>query len=518
MTEPRKRVVLWQLGLLTLAYFAAGKLGLALAVVNASVSPVWPPTGIAFAAFLLLGPRIWPAIFIGAFLVNVTTTGSIAPSLGIAIGNTCEGRLGAELVRLFANGRHVFNRARDVFKFVVLAGLFSTAVSATIGASSLTLAGHAAWRDYPAIWFTWWLGDAVGALVVGPAVVLWSSRDDASQSRARRLEGIGLFATLVAVGALVFFGVVGQPLTFLCLPPLVWAAFRFGRRETAAAIAILSGLAIWGTVHGLGPFADGPPNEALLLLQAFLGTMAVMSILIAAVVAERKRDEAALSHLASIVEFSDDAIVSGTLEGVVTSWNAGAERLYGYSATEAIGRPISIIIPPDHPNELLRVLARLKRGEHVQPYETARLRKDGTRVQVSVAISPLRSPSGAVIGASAIGRDITEKKRADAALREAATLRSVTSLAVAAAHEINNPLTVVSGELQLFAREVGARWSSRISAMLEALERIREVVLRMNQITRLVPAERQRHLPEMLDLGKSSGRDEPPDDDPEPAP
>ncbi len=518
MTEPRKRVALWQLGLLTLAYFAAGKLGLALAVVNVSVSPVWPPTGIAFASFLLLGPRVWPAIFIGAFLVNVTTTGSIVPSLGIAIGNTCEGRLGAELVRLFANGRNVFNRARDVFKFVVLAGLFSTAVSATIGVSSLTLAGHAAWRQYPAIWFTWWLGDAVGALVVGPAVVLWSVHDDASRSQARRLEGIGLLAAVVAVGALVFFGVVGQPLTFLCLPPLVWAAFRFGRRETAAAIAILSGLAIWGTVHGLGPFADGPPNEALLLLQAFLGTMAVMSILIAAVVAERKRDEAALAHLASIVEFSDDAIVSGTLEGVVTSWNAGAERLYGYSAAEALGRPISIIIPPDHPNELLRVLARLKRGEHVQPYETARLRKDGTRVQVSVAISPLRSPSGAVIGASAIGRDITEKKRADAALREAATLRSVTSLAVAAAHEINNPLTVVSGELQLFAREVGARWSSRISAMLEALERIREVVLRMNQITRLVPAERQRHLPEMLDLGKSSGRDEPPADDRERAP
>ncbi|PYN35178.1 MAG: hypothetical protein DME01_12950 [Candidatus Rokuibacteriota bacterium] len=518
MAELRKRLALWQLALLTLAYFAAGKFGLALAVVNASVSPVWPPTGIAFASFLLLGPRVWPAIFVGAFLVNVTTTGSVATSIGIAIGNTLEGRLGADLVQLFANGRGVFNRARDVFKFVVLGGLFSTTVSATIGVSSLTLGGYAHWREYPAIWFTWWLGDAVGALIVGPVLVLWSVRGGVPRSLARRLEGVGLFATVVAVGALVFFGFVGQPLTFLCVPPLVWAAFRFGRRETAAAIAILSGLAIGGTVRGLGPFADGPPNEALLLLQAFLGTMAVMSILIAAVVAERKRDEAALAHLASIVEFSDDAIVSGTLEGVVTSWNAGAERLYGYSAAEAVGRPISIIIPPDHPNELLRVLARLKRGEHIQPYETARLRKDGTRVQVSLAISPLRSPSGAVIGASAIGRDITEKKRADSALREAATLRSVTSLAVAAAHEINNPLTVVSGELQLLSREVGARWGSRLAPMLEALERIREVVMRMNQITRLVPAERQRHLPEMLDLGKSSGRAEPPDDDPERTP
>ncbi len=518
MTESRRSVTLWWLALLTSAYFVAGKFGLSLAYVNASVSPVWPPTGIAFAAFLLLGPRIWPAIFVGAFLVNVTTTGSIATSVGIAIGNTFEGRLGADLVRLFANGRDVFNRSRDVFKFVVLGGLFSTTVSATIGVSSLTLGGSADWRAYPAIWFTWWLGDAVGALVVGPVLVLWSMRVGVPRSRLRRLEGVGLFATVVAIGVLVFYGLVGQPLTFLCLPPLVWAAFRFGQRETAAAIAIISGLAIWGTVHGFGPFADGPRNESLLLLQAFLGTMAVMSIMIAAVVAERKRDEAALAHLASIVEFSDDAIVGKTLEGVVTSWNAGAERLFGYSAAEAVGRPISIIIPPDHPNELLRILARLKRGEHIQPYETTRIRKDGTRVQVSVTVSPLRSSSGTIIGASAIGRDVTEKKRADAALREAATLRSVASLAVAAAHEINNPLTVVSGELQLLAREAGARWSGRVTAMLEALERIREVVLRMNQITRLEPAERQRHLPEMLDLEKSSGRPEPPDENPDRAP
>jgi len=510
MAESQKSVAPWWLALLMLAYFGAGKFGLSLASVNASVSPVWPPTGIAFAAFLLLGSRVWPAILVGAFLVNVTTTGSIPTSIGIAIGNMLEGRLGADFVRLFANGRDVFNRARDVFKFVVLAALVATSLSATIGAASLTLAGRVDWHDLHTIWFTWWLGDAVGALVVGPVLVLWRDGGGLPRGRLRRLEAVGLIVTVIGGGVLVFYGFVGQPLTFLCLPPLVWAAFRFGQRETALAIAILSGLAIRGTVHGFGPFADGPPNESLLLLQAFLGTMAVMSILIAAVVAERKRDEAALAHLASIVEYSDDAIISKTLEGIITSWNAGAERLYGYPAAEVVGRSISIIIPPDHPNELLRVLARLKRGEHIQPYETGRIRKDGTRVQVSVTVSPLRSASGAVIGASAIGRDVTEKRRADAALREATTLRSVASLAVAAAHEINNPLTVVSGELQLLAREVGARWSGRIASMLEALERIREVVLRMNRITRLENAERQRHLPDMLDLEKSSGRPESP--------
>ncbi len=505
MTKTRKLVALWWLAPLAIFYFVAGKFGLSLAFVNASASPVWPPTGIAFAAFLVLGSRAWPAILVGAFLVNVTTAGSVATSIGIAIGNTLEGRLGAELVMLFANGRNVFDRSRDVFKFVLLAALFSTTVSATIGVTSLTLAGYAHWRDYSSIWFTWWLGDAVGALIVGPILVLWCARGGVPWSRARLLEGVGLLAGVITLSALVFGGISGEALTFLCVPPLIWAAFRFGQKGTATAIALLAVLATWGTVRGVGPFAHGPPNESLLLLQAFLGTMAVMSLLIAAVVAERKRDEAALARLASIVESSDDAITSKTLGGVVTSWNAGAERLYGYSAGEAVGRPISIIIPPDRPNEMLRVLARLQRGEHIEPFETVRRRKDATLVEVSVAVSPIRSLSGKVIGASTIGRDITEEKRADAALREATALQSVTSLALAAAHEINNPLTVVWGEIQLLAREAGARWESRIAAMLEALERIRDVVARMNQINRLEQAEQLKSLPQMLDLDKSSG-------------
>jgi PAS domain S-box-containing protein len=505
MTEPRKPLVFWLVVLLTIFYVVAGKFGLTLASVHASASPVWPPTGIAFAAFLVLGRRVWPAILVGAFLVNVTTAGSVATSIGIAIGNTLEGRLGADLVRLFANGRNVFDRSGDVFKFVLLAGLFSTTVSATIGVTSLTLAGYAHWREYSSIWFTWWLGDAVGALVAGPILVLWCTGDGIPWSRARALEGVGLLAAVIAVGTLVFGG-ISRPLTFLCVPPLIWAAFRFGPKGTATAIALLAVLANWGTARGVGPFADGPPNESLLLLQAFLGTMSVMSLLIAAVVAERKRDEAAVAGVASIVESSDDAIVSKTLDGVITSWNAGAARLYGYSAAEAIGRPLSIIIPPDRPNELLHVLTRLKRGEHIESYETVRMRKNGALVEVSVTVSPIRSPSGKIIGASAIGRDITEKKRAEAALRETTALRSVASLAVAAAHEINNPLTIAWGEVQLLAREAGTQWEGRIASTLEALERIRDVVARMSQIDRLERAEQPKYLPEMLDLTKSSGR------------
>src|SRR3984893_15000094 len=133
--------------LLAALYVAAGKLGLKLALVHASASAVWPPTGIALAALLLLGRRMWPGIFIGAFVANVTTAGSVTTSLGIATGNTLEAVLGVYLVTRFASGRHPFVNAQEVIKFLFLAGMVSTTVSGTFGVSSLALAGFAPWRD-----------------------------------------------------------------------------------------------------------------------------------------------------------------------------------------------------------------------------------------------------------------------------------------------------------------------------------------------------------------------------------
>ena len=143
---------------LAVLYFAAAKLGLLLAAISPSATPVWPPTGIAFAACLVLGYRVWPAIFVGAFLANLTTAGSVGTSLAIAAGNTLEALAGAYLVNRLANGPRVFDRARDIFAFVGLAALASTTISATIGLTSLSLAGYARWAEFAPIWLTWWLG------------------------------------------------------------------------------------------------------------------------------------------------------------------------------------------------------------------------------------------------------------------------------------------------------------------------------------------------------------------------
>src|SRR5258706_2849720 len=145
------------LALVTIVYFAAGKVGLALAYVHTNASAVWPPTGIALAAFLLLGSRVWPAILVGAFLVNLTTAGTVLTSVSIAAGNTLEGLAGAYLVSRFAGGCPAFDRVRSILRLLVLAAFVSTAISATIGTSTLVIASLAPWRDFGRIWLTWWL-------------------------------------------------------------------------------------------------------------------------------------------------------------------------------------------------------------------------------------------------------------------------------------------------------------------------------------------------------------------------
>src|SRR6266404_4243146 len=180
---------------LTLVYFVAGKLGLRLAFLQVSASPVWPPAGIALGALLVLGYRTWPAILVGAFLVNISTTGNIPTSVAIGAGNTLEAICGAWLVNRFAGGMRVFDHSQNVFKFG-FAAVTSTVISPTIGVTSLALAGFADWARYGAVWVTWWLGDATGDLIFAPVVILWAIAPPPRWSSKKALE-VGLLLLLL---------------------------------------------------------------------------------------------------------------------------------------------------------------------------------------------------------------------------------------------------------------------------------------------------------------------------------
>jgi len=240
---------------------------------------------------VLCGPRVWPGLALGAFFANLTTAGSVATSCAIATGNTLEALIGAWTMRRFAGGQRAFERPHDILRYVLTTALASTAVSATIGVTSLALAGYAPWDRYVPIWSTWWLGDVVSDLVVAPLLIVWASP---ARTRGRRIEAAALVAAIWLFGQVVFgawlpWSAHHYPLSFLGLPPLIWAAFRFGSRGASAGSMLMFAIAIVGTLRGFGPFALHEPNTSLILLQGFTGTMAVAALMMAALVTGHER-------------------------------------------------------------------------------------------------------------------------------------------------------------------------------------------------------------------------------------
>src|SRR5437763_4747542 len=294
------------IGILTVVYFIAGKLGLMLASLHASASPVWPAAGIALAALLVLGYRVWPAIFVGAFLVNVTTAGSVATSLAIASGDTLEGVCGAWLVNRLGGGITVFDRPHVVFKFR-LAAVVSTIICPAFGVTSVALCGFADWANYGPIWLTWWLGDATGDLLIAPLAILWSATSKRRWNRREAVE-VGILMLLLFVFSEAVFGgwltisAGNYPIGFICGPIVIWTAFRFTQRETATGIFILSAIAIWGTLHGFGPFLSETENQSLLVLQSWTAVLTITAMALSAGMAERRRAELALQQQKAVVE------------------------------------------------------------------------------------------------------------------------------------------------------------------------------------------------------------------------
>lgn len=265
------------------AYYGAAKLGLSLAFKTTSVTAVWPPTGIALAALLLWGYRLWPGVALGAFLANSWTGIPVYAVLGITLGNTLEALAGAWLLHRVAGFRPSLDRIRDVLALIVLAGGVSTTISASIGVASLLFAGEIDRGALASVWHTWWLGDMGGALVIAPTLLVGVTHWPFRQAPGRPLEAALVALLLVGVGTLVFS--LRTPLTFLVFPPLIWATLRFWQPGATVATLLLAGIAVTFTAHNVGPFSGHSPDERLRLAQTFVG----VSGLTALVLAERER-------------------------------------------------------------------------------------------------------------------------------------------------------------------------------------------------------------------------------------
>jgi PAS domain S-box-containing protein len=423
LVKHRKLLVTVQLITVAAIYFVAARLGLSLASAHTSVSPVWPPTGIAIAAVLLLGYRMWPGILLGAFLANLLTPVSIATAGGIAMGNTMEAvSVGFLLSRMGV--RNSLERASDVFRFAFVT-LLCTAAGATIGNLSLCLGHAASWGNFGSLWLTWWWGDTAGGLVLAPVLLAWGTKPSAFMPRPRYLE-TGALMLLLGVAAMVTFGGASPvsihlyPLARLIVPFFLWASFRLGVRGVTLANLILSVFAVWGTAHGGGPFIGRSPNESLLLLQVFISSNAVTFMFLVAAVEERRRAERVVRQGEEQLRLALDAANMGTwsydLRANKVAWSNTLEAIHGL-APGSFGGTFDDYQKDMHPEDRQRVLDSLagtiaNGGEHAIEYRI--VRPSGEVCWVEGRGQVVRDRQGRAIRVTGVCLDITERKGAEA--------------------------------------------------------------------------------------------------------
>ena len=281
-----------QLGLVALVYLAAAKASLLFAIPPGYATAIWPPSGIAVAACLLLGERIWPAIWLGATLANLPVGFSLIAAPVIGCGNALEAVACAWAVRGIVGVGPQFERGEDVIKFVAIAAS-SCIIAATVAVHVLIADGAMEWAQFARNWWTWWQGDLTGIIIMTPLILSWTLDNDPFPPVARGWELLALtLSSAVAVGA-VFGGWLSDgrspPLSFLVLPFVIWSAFRFTQREVTAVGAIVSAIAVWHTLTGRGEFVAPTANESLLFLLAFVSTVVVTGLVLRAALRQRAR-------------------------------------------------------------------------------------------------------------------------------------------------------------------------------------------------------------------------------------
>jgi two-component system CheB/CheR fusion protein len=402
-------------------YFAAAKLGFSMAYIAEQVTVVWAPTGLSIALIAFYGARLWPAVFAGAFLANVTTSTPAWAAVAIAAGNTLEAVSAAWMLERVPNFSWRMRRIQDAASFIILAAIVSPIISATIGTLALCLAGEQSWLYFVNVWAVWWLGDALGAMVAAPVFLTWT-RSSLRNFARRPLEAAALAGCVLLLLTIVFqygadvrFGGV----QYLIFPLLIWAALSFGTPGAALASFVTAALTVWQTSRGVGPFSSGATADDLVLLQLFMATVSSSSLLLAASISDNRKQHALMR---AVTEASSDAIFVKDLQGRYLAINSAGARVIGRPADEIIGRDDSQLLPADAATTLMAGdRAIMASGVGNTAEETVTLGGD-TRTFFTLK-APYRDGNQEVIGVIGISRDITEPKVAEQARRSEYELR-----------------------------------------------------------------------------------------------
>jgi PAS domain S-box-containing protein len=410
------------------AYFAAAQMGFRLAFVAEQITTVWAPTGIALAALLLGGIRLWPAIWLGAFVANAGSEAPLWTACVIASGNTLEAVAAAWALRHARDFSATFQRVRDVVAFMMLAAVVCTAISATVGVVTLCAAAVQPWQRFAALWFDWWLGDALGALIVAPAILTMIGRAPSRRDwiRAAASVAAAAFVTHVVFGQL--FGLGSHPLEFVVFPVVIAAALTGGPYVTSWVVLVVSAVSIADTVRGAGPFAGPEVHHSLILLQAFMGVLAGTALMLAAAIAEQRTSGQRERDAANVLRQREEMLMLAQRAGGVATFEWDFRNQVAHCSAEffrIFGLPAGdgVIASADwgsyvHPDDRQRMAAHLARAieGHEPPAADYRINAaDGSTRWLSYAGRIEKTAAGhRMVGTVA---DISDRKRLEAELR-----------------------------------------------------------------------------------------------------
>ncbi|HYO13989.1 MAG TPA: MASE1 domain-containing protein [Thermoanaerobaculia bacterium] len=514
-----RRTTLVRSAALAAVYFATGRIGLLLPIVQDNVTLLWAPSGIALASVLLFGPRLWPGIFLGAFLVNLSTAAPAGVALATATGNTLEALAGLWLLREVAGFQTSLERVRDVLALTVLAAGGAPIVGATFGATSLFLGGVLPADQVAAVWTYWWLGDAMGILLVAPVLLTWAStRPRRDGSPPRVLEALALpvllaLASLLSLGTWIDESVTNPPLSFTVFPFLVWAALRFGQRGAVSINLLAVSIAIWATLRGFAPFARGTLEERLVYLHTYMTVAAVTSMLLAAILAERFRAEEALRESEERLRLALDAGRCGVwdwdLQKDRITWSDLIYEFHGLAPGTFGGRveDFAVLV---HPEDRERVSEAIRRSvETGQDYQAEMrvVQPNGAVRWISTNGRVYRDESGRPVRMLGATLDVTERRQAEEELRQAMAAAEEANEAkdrflATLSHELRTPLTPVLAIVSRLEEDERARGFKddlvRIRRNVELEARLIDDLL---DLTRVARGKLELH-PEIADARK----------------